>query len=200
MPAPRQEEDDDDLYEDDFEFVDDDDDDLIDEADDEEAEEDSPAPKKRAAKKTAAKPAKSVKKKAAPKKRAPRKKAKPPEDQDREEQAPADEVPEDKSPEKQTPADTSVKQDAGADPVVAEGGEDLDEFGRPKPLANYVVHVYELGSYRRTIDRDFTPEDAEGFATEYNKTAKPYNRRAISGKKETTPPKTMTKAPPKTLG
>ncbi|MEM9187370.1 MAG: hypothetical protein AAGB00_12825, partial [Planctomycetota bacterium] len=68
-----------------------------------------------------------------------------------------------------------------------EGDANLDEFGRPKPVANYVVHVYEHGRLKRTLDRDFTPEDAEAFATEYSRTAKSYGRSAVAGKKEAEP-------------
>jgi hypothetical protein len=69
--------------------------------------------------------------------------------------------------------------------------EKVDEYGRPEPQANYVVHVYELGRFKRTIDRDFTPELAEAFATEYNRTAKRYGRKSIAGKKDTQPAKEL---------
>lgn len=74
-----------------------------------------------------------------------------------------------------------------------ETGEDesLDEYGRPEPAANYVVHVYEFQKFTRTIDRAFTPEDAEAFATEYNRTAKSYGRTAITGKNDVKPKKTI---------
>ena len=42
-----------------------------------------------------------------------------------------------------------------------------DEYGRTEPVANYLVHVYEDKKFKRTIDRPFTPEDAEAFATEF---------------------------------
>ena len=60
--------------------------------------------------------------------------------------------------------------------------EPVDEYGRPEtPPANYVVHVYEHKKFKRTIDRPFTPEDAEAFATEFNRTSKNYGRLAVSG-------------------
>jgi hypothetical protein len=67
----------------------------------------------------------------------------------------------------------------------------VDEFDRPAPAANYVVHVYEYQKFKRTIDRPFTAEDAEAFASEYNRTAKPYGRFALAGKDDAKPRKTL---------
>jgi hypothetical protein len=69
--------------------------------------------------------------------------------------------------------------------------EVVDEYGRPEPAANYVVHIYEHRRFKRTVDRPFTPEDAEAFATEYNRTAKLYHRVAVAGKNDTQPKKTL---------
>jgi hypothetical protein len=69
--------------------------------------------------------------------------------------------------------------------------EPVDEYGRPEPKADYVVHVYEHKKFKRTIDRPFTPEDAESFATEYNRTAKPYGRLAVTGKSDAKPKKSL---------
>ena len=71
---------------------------------------------------------------------------------------------------------------------VAEGNN-LDEYGRPKPEPNYVVHIYEYQKFKRTLDRPFTPEDAEAFATEYNRTGKRYSRFALAGKNDVKPKK-----------
>lgn len=71
---------------------------------------------------------------------------------------------------------------------LAEDG-DLDEYGRPKPEPNYVVHIYEYQKFKRTLDRPFTPEDAETFATEYNRTGKRYSRFALAGKSDVKPKK-----------
>jgi hypothetical protein len=78
-----------------------------------------------------------------------------------------------------------------ADAERAEGEEDVDEYGRPAPQANYVVHIYEHKKFKRTIDRPFTPEDAEAFATEFNRTSKNYGRFALAGKNEAQPKKTL---------
>jgi len=78
-----------------------------------------------------------------------------------------------------------------ADRERGEGEEDVDEYGRPAPQANYVVHVYEHKKFKRTIDRAFTPEDAEAFATEFNRTSKNYGRFALAGKNEAPPKKSI---------
>jgi len=167
-------EDDDDLYDGDFEFVDDDDEDYEDSdefdseiAEEEEVEEEvvEKKPKKKA-KKKAPKAAPAKKKKAAPKR-----KRKP---------APKDEVAANEEVEENT-------DEAAAENDVAEG----DEYGRTEPEANYVVHVYELKKLKRTIDRKFTPEDAEAFVTEYNRTSKSYNRWAVPGKDDVQPGKML---------
>jgi len=69
--------------------------------------------------------------------------------------------------------------------------EKVDEFGRPEPVANYVVHIYEFRDFKRTIDRPFTPEDAEAFASEFNRTSKSYGRFAIAGKVDAKPRKSL---------
>lgn len=69
--------------------------------------------------------------------------------------------------------------------------EPVDEYGRPEPKPDYVVHVYEQKKFKRTIERPFTPEDAESFATEYNRTAKPYGRVAVTGKSDVKPKKSL---------
>jgi hypothetical protein len=74
---------------------------------------------------------------------------------------------------------------------ASEGEEPVDEYGRPAPAANYVVHIYENKKFKRTIERPFTPEEAEAFATEYNRTAKPYGRVAAAGKNDATPKKSL---------
>jgi len=77
------------------------------------------------------------------------------------------------------------------DEPVGDEEEVVDEYGRPEPAANYVVHIYEHRTFKRTLDRPFTPEDAEAFATEYNRTSKPYHRVAVTGKNDSQPKKTL---------
>jgi hypothetical protein len=69
--------------------------------------------------------------------------------------------------------------------------EPVDEYGRPEPAANYVVHLYEARKFTRTIDRPFTPEDAEAFASEFNRTGKNYGRFAVTGKNDAKPKKML---------
>jgi hypothetical protein len=82
-------------------------------------------------------------------------------------------------------------EDSALDERRAEDEEPVDEYGRPEPAANYVVHVYEHRKFKRTIDRPFTPEDAEAFATEYNRTSKSYGRFAVTGKNDAKPKKSL---------
>jgi hypothetical protein len=79
------------------------------------------------------------------------------------------------------------EEEAGAD----QAEEPVDEYGRPEPAANYVVHIYENKKFKRTIERPFTPEEAEAFATEYNRTAKSYGRVATPGKNDAKPKKAL---------
>lgn len=86
----------------------------------------------------------------------------------------------------------AVEEDRGEDERGDEAEEPLDEYGRPEtPPANYVVHIYEHKKFTRTIDRPFTPEDAEAFATEFNRTSKNYGRMAVSGKNDAKPKKAL---------
>lgn len=88
--------------------------------------------------------------------------------------------------------DEEVAEDA--DQEVAEDADqegDVDEYGRPSPTANYVIHVYEYSRFKRTIDRPFTPEDAEAFATEFNRTGKSYGRVAVPSKNDAKPKKSL---------
>ena len=93
--------------------------------------------------------------------------------------------------------DTDMADEAAASDRQREhvdGGEEeeaVDEYGRPEPAANYVVHVYEYKKFKRTIDRPFTPEEAEAFATEYNRTSKSYGRFAVAGKNDAKPKKAL---------
>ena len=87
--------------------------------------------------------------------------------------------------------DGEVRDERDVDMDAAADEEPVDEYGRTAPKADYVVHIYEYEKFKRTIDRPFTPEDAEAFATEYNRTGKPYGRIAVSGKNDGKPKKTL---------
>jgi hypothetical protein len=79
------------------------------------------------------------------------------------------------------------REKAGGEPAEVKE----DEYGRTEPVANYVVHLYEAKKFNRTIDRPFTPEDAEAFATEFNRTGKNYGRMAVTGKNDAKPKKSL---------
>lgn len=202
MPA----EDDDDLYDGDYEFVDEDeyeDDEEYEYEDETDVEEDEEepaaeevveaAPEPKSKKKTTkSKPAASKKKTppkkkepAKPKKKAPAKKQKQKEIFDEE---PADEEAVDET----ATGSRDVPEDADSAPEIeAEVGSEADEYGRSAPAANYVVHVYEHKKYLRTIDRPFTPEEADAFAREYNRCSKTYGRWAAAGKADVKPGKEL---------
>lgn len=111
-----------------------------------------------------------------------------------------DESEDDAKPAKKEPkAKTEDAGDEAGQPAEASEGdeksaENADEYGRPEPVANYVVHLYELGRLKRTIEKDFTPEAAEAFATEFNRTSKKASRSAVAGKKDTQPAKEVAEA------
>src|SRR5947209_18605419 len=96
-----------------------------------------------------------------------------------------DDEEEDRTDDTEIGEDAPVEERAGAERAEGEEEEPVDEYGRPEPAANYVVHIYEHKKFKRTIDRPFTPEDAEAFATEFNRTSKNYGRFALAGKNET---------------
>jgi hypothetical protein len=89
-------------------------------------------------------------------------------------------------------SDSRAAEDASDERQPDEGDEPVDEYGRPEqPPANYVVHLYENKKFTRTIERPFTPEDAETFASEFNRTSKNYGRFAVTGKNDAKPKKTL---------
>jgi hypothetical protein len=104
-----------------------------------------------------------------------------------------DETDDDVDEEGDGPADETSNGEVDEEPREAEGDDEpVDEYGRPETTpANYVVHIYEHRKFTRTIERPFTPEDAEAFATEFNRTSKAYGRVAVSGKNDAKPKKTL---------
>jgi hypothetical protein len=84
-----------------------------------------------------------------------------------------------------------AEQDGERDEDVIGDEEPADEYSRSELPANFRVHVYEFRQYKRTIDRPFTAEDAEAFASEYNRTSKPYGRFALAGKEDAKPRKML---------
>ncbi|MEO1495943.1 MAG: hypothetical protein AAFV43_02210 [Planctomycetota bacterium] len=96
-----------------------------------------------------------------------------------------DEKPADAATETADKKESATGASAGPDKSTAD--ESVDEYGRPEPQTNYVVHVYELGRLKRTIERDFTAEMAEAYASAFTVAAKNCGRKAVAGKKDTQP-------------
>ena len=87
-----------------------------------------------------------------------------------------------------TPTDPIAKTTRRADERKSRS---TSTAGRSNRAANYVVHMYEDKKFKRTIERPFTPEDAEAFATEFNRTSKNYGRFAVTGKNDAKPKKSL---------
>ncbi len=170
MPAEET----DDLYDGEYEFV-----------DDEESAEAEPAEEA-----VEEKPKKSVKRKTAGAKKPARKKKKAPTPRAKEETVEQQEEEETVPSTEGVDAEKKVG-DKSQEPATGDGETEGDEYGRTEPETNYVVHVYEVKKFQRTIDYKFTPEDADAFATEYNRTAKTYSRWAVPGKADVEPGKVL---------
>jgi hypothetical protein len=82
-------------------------------------------------------------------------------------------------------------RDDDRDPRAAADDAPSDVVVEPALPANYRVHIYEFREFKRTIDRPFTAEDAESFASEYNRTSKSYGRFAVTGKDDASPKKAL---------
>ena len=150
-------EDDDDLFGEEFDFVDEDDEGAAGAAD---VESEKPAP---------AKP----KKRPAPREKPPARAAKRP-------KAPP---PGDKPAPRREPAAEGAPpaaEFAADEPLADEPPDDQAPPAPAGPPADHVVHVYEHGKFKRTIDRKFTDEEAVGFAEQYTRTGKFYGRYAIA--------------------
>lgn len=178
--------DEEDLYDDEFDFVDDEDDDLSD-LDDERDEEDSDQDSEldRAADRDDADDSELDEQPArrpAPAKRGRGGQARAADDQrDLFERDAADRDASDRD---------DADRDSQRDEAVATE-EEPEEFTPPPPPTNFRVHIYEYEQFKRTIDRPFTAEDAEAFASEFNRTSKPYGRFAVAGKEDASPRKTL---------
>jgi len=175
--------DEDNLFEEEFDFVDDDDDDEEDselETKNTEAEEvkEKPAPKKKPRTSKPKTRAKSGSKaNAASRGKKTTAKANPENDSaDGSKDAPKKAEAGEQSP---VTGDT-VKGDA-----VEADAEPAKEVAPPSPPTEHVVHLYEFGDFTRTIPREFTEEDSEAFAVEYNRTSTPHSRYAVAAHKDT---------------
>jgi len=87
--------------------------------------------------------------------------------------------------------DDDLNETARPDTPEADDNREEAEVIPEGPPTDHIVHVYELGKFKRTIQREFTAEDAEAFAVEYNRTSKPYSRSAIALAREDDPASTV---------
>ena len=170
--------DDDDLFNHEFDFVDDDDDDAKPSKAKDEAEPKTPRRRSASGDKAGKPPA-----------RVPRKGTKPPAaDAKRPARAPRRDAAKPPAPPQQPmePAPQGYLMD---DPPLDDEPSELEvaaEAEAPAPAvptgppADHVVHIYEYGEFKRTINRKFTDEEAVSFAEEYTRTGKCYGRYAIA--------------------
>lgn len=201
----------DDLYDDEFDFVDDEDDDLDDDSDldsvvDEgdsdtggsavEKELPPPAPREPVARRS------NPRQRRFDEEEQPREESRGPsgrnhdardrDDRGRDDRGRDDRGRDDRARDQRDPRDEQPREFDQPDDVAAE--EPGETPREPEVPANYRVHVYEHGEFKRTIDRPFTAEDAEAFASEYNRTSKSYSRFAVTGKDDVKPRKLLSDA------
>ena len=69
--------------------------------------------------------------------------------------------------------------------------EPVDEYGRPEPAANYVVHIYEQKKFKRTIDRPFTPRMPRRLPRNTTALRSRTHRVAVTGKNDAKPKKSL---------
>ncbi|HEX6963221.1 MAG TPA: hypothetical protein VF175_15245 [Lacipirellula sp.] len=182
--------DDDDLFNHEFDFVDDDDDDVKEKAQ-EEGESKSrrrgPAPRGRKDKveggEKADKPASRGPKRAGP--------ARPRRNGGR---GPAEQKPAAPAAPIEPAPVGYLMGDVGDDDIAEEPSEIETEAAAPAPAgppADHVVHIYEYGAYKRTVNRKFTDEEAVSFAEEFTRTGKAYGRYAIATPEDEEPAPTF---------
>lgn len=188
--APDDDDFEDDLYDDEFDFVDDEDDDLddddsdfdsaVDEADSA-IEEELPSPREPVAKRPNARQRRFDEQDDS---------RDEPRDRDTRDHGARDHGARGHEARERDNRDEAPRDLDRADDVPVEE-ELVEEYKQPEVPANYRVHIYEYGEFKRTIDRPFTAEDAEAFASEYNRTSKSYSRFAITGKEDVKPKKLL---------
>ena len=83
-------------------------------------------------------------------------------------------------------SEPDAEQDDKQGDGKAEGAAEEPEEP-PGPPADHVVHVYEFGKFKRTINREFTGEDAAAFVVEYNRTSQAHGREAVAASRDEQP-------------
>ena len=183
--------DDDDLFNHEFDFVDDDDDDAKPSKAKDEAEPKTPRRRSASGDKAGKPPA-----------RVPRKGTKPPAaDAKRPARAPRRDAA--KPPAAQLPMEPAPQGYLMDDPPLDDEPSELEVAAEAEapappaptgPPADHVVHIYEYGEFKRTINRKFTDEEAVSFAEEYTRTGKCYGRYAIATPDDEEPAPTFSAA------
>lgn len=88
--------------------------------------------------------------------------------------------------------ETDDFDEADEEEAEEESAEEAKEKESPPAQpTDHIVHIYEYGKFTRTIEREFTAEDAEAFASDYNRTARAYSRFAMAAKAKSRPKKTV---------
>ena len=93
-----------------------------------------------------------------------------------------------KSEAKSSPSEEGGAQDAEKSSAAEEPEQPAEPEGPP---ADHVVHLYEHGKFTRTVQREFTEDDAEAFATEFNRTSASHGRHAVAASKDAAPAPTV---------
>ena len=87
-----------------------------------------------------------------------------------------------------------LMDDEPDDEVIADEPSDIEAEAAPVPTgppADHVVHIYEYGALKRTVNRKFTDEEAVSFAEEFTRTGKAYGRYAIATPEDEEPAPTF---------
>jgi len=172
---------DDDLFDEEFDFVDEEDDDSEDDDSEDDVSEDEDS--------SVEDPSEDLSEddEVEEKKPAARKKARPTKAKNsgkRKPKAADSDVVADESSAEASAKETSAETSAGTSSEEKTESEPEEVPEPPGPPTDHVVHLYEFGDFTRTIPREFTSEDAEAFAIEYNRTSSPHSRQAVAAGKD----------------
>lgn len=91
------------------------------------------------------------------------------------------------------PQEEAAEAESGSDDVTGDEPAKKAEEEPPKPEGpptDHVVHLYECREYKRTINREFTSEDAAAFVVEFNRTSAAHSREAVAANRDEKPAET----------
>ncbi len=92
-----------------------------------------------------------------------------------------------RSSENKAEEEKSAETPEASEDQDATSPEEPEKPEEPAVPTDHVVHVYELGKFKRTINREFTSEDAEAFAVEYNRTSGAHSRQSVAAGRDDKP-------------